>query len=260
MSMPIGPIWSVLHLAIKFPAAAVVVVTGYVYVSQDTVDTLPQTFTIPEINTVYRGPMIALTFDDGWRSVREIALPELNARGMVATNYITTNFVDSNPVNYITQEHVMDFVQAGWEIGAHSLNHEDLTTLDEPEVISNVFLPQMVLSDWIGYPVTTFSTPYGAFNDMTIGHAEQAYLTHVNAWSDANGMNTPDTFDPMNVHRIDTANISLEEVCTVIAGLQDNEFYSIIFTALPHYQVITTCIQMTLLHCLTALKTVVCKR
>jgi len=212
MSMPVGPIWAMGHLMIKFPLVSAALATSlYFYVQEDS------------------KAMVAITFDDGWRSVHEIALPEMTQRGMVGTNYITTDFVTSGDPRYITQEQLHDFVVASWEIGAHSLAHDDLTTLNEEEVIRNIYLPQMFLSDWIGHPVTTFSTPYGSFNDMILGHADSAYITHVNAWSDAYGMNTPDTFNPNNINRIDTANISVPELCEVFAALQDNEFYAIIF-------------------------------
>lgn len=227
MSMPIGPIWSVLHLGIKFPAAAAIVVAGYAYYASDDVETNP---TLNQSQSmVTNGPMLALTFDDGWRSVRDVALPIMSQRGMIGTNYITTNFVDSDHEKYISQEHVLEFVAAGWEIGAHTLNHDDLTTLTEPEIINNLFEPQMVLSEWINHPVTTFSSPYGAFNDTVLEHAAVAYLTHVNAWSDANGLNTPDTFDANNINRIDTENITIPDLCDTISGLSDDDFYVIIF-------------------------------
>jgi peptidoglycan/xylan/chitin deacetylase (PgdA/CDA1 family) len=228
MSMPIGPIWSVLHLAIKFPAATVIVAVGAVYLSSDVTETPPNTFAIPEIIAPDSGPMIALTFDDGWRSVYDVALPEMHRRGLVGTNYITTNFVDGWE-GYISSSHLPEFVTAGWEIGAHSLDHDDLTTLPHDEMISNLLLPQMQLSNWIGQPITAFSTPYGNYNDAIIEQAQASYNTHVNAWGPYNGMNTVETFDPYNINRLDTARITIDGVCQTLTELGEDDFYAIIF-------------------------------
>lgn len=235
MPMPAGPLWSFLHIVIKYPGVTAVTVAGYVAITSSGhlfTDETPE-YTIPKIthNVPDSGPMIALTFDDGWRSVYDVALPEMNRRGLIGTNYITSGFIDSwdDPEGYISSEHVIEFANAGWEIGAHSINHDHLPELSESEIIDNLLIPQEVLVDLSHTPVTAFSTPYGEFNDIVINNAKSTYETHVNAWSDAKGINTLENFDMYNIHRLDTAQISVEGVCETVSTLGEDEFYVIIF-------------------------------
>ena len=71
---------------------------------------------------------IALTFDDGYADAYTDALPVLKRYGLIATFYIVTNFVGQP--GYMTWEQVAELRDAGMEIGAHTVSHPDLTTLD----------------------------------------------------------------------------------------------------------------------------------
>lgn len=221
--LPIGPIWSVLHVALKYPAVTAVAVTGYMFVDLSPVSQITVDRTVSN-----SGAMVALTFDDGWKSVHEIALPAMRTRGMVGTNYISSGFVDSGP-EYITRNHIKDFVAAGWEIGAHTINHDNLVTLENWQIEENMIVPQSSLREWSDSEVTAFSSPFGSFNDTVIRFAEVTYNSHVNAWSDAAGLNTLENFDLFNIHRLDTHNASVESVCETVATLGDDNFYVIIF-------------------------------
>lgn len=228
MTLPIGPIWSVLHLAIKFPAVTAVAVVGTTLATADFSTTAIQR---AESNIPESGPMIAFTFDDGWRSVYDNALPMLAERGYVATNYITTNFIDSwdVPEGYISAHHVAEFDNAGWEIGGHSLEHEDMAKMPAWQVEENIVQPQERLRELSTQDVMAFSTPFGSYNDTVIRFAEVNHTTHVNAFSPARGVNTLENFDMFNIHRIDTQIATVEEVCTTVANLGEDEFYVIIF-------------------------------
>ncbi|HUP31508.1 MAG TPA: polysaccharide deacetylase family protein [Gaiellaceae bacterium] len=71
---------------------------------------------------------VVLTFDDGYRSVYEEALPLLSPLGWPAVlNLKVDNLFE--PWG-ISPERVREFVAAGWEIAAHTITHPDLRTLD----------------------------------------------------------------------------------------------------------------------------------
>jgi peptidoglycan/xylan/chitin deacetylase (PgdA/CDA1 family) len=214
MSLPISPLWSVIHLGIKFPGVTALLATAY--------------FAAPIVQEAIREPrpMVAFTFDDGFRSAHDVALPALTERGWVGTNYVTLNFLDSGP-RYINTEQLTDFVDAGWEIGAHTLDHSDLTKLNEADLAKQLREPYFALNQIVG-DVQSFSSPYGEFNGMVLDHARSIYSSHVNAYGPKRGVNSPTGFYAYNIDRIDTAHISVAEICTTVSNL-DNELYVMIF-------------------------------
>lgn len=213
MSMVTGPSWAIAHLAIKYPLVAVVAAGTLAFTTQ--------------FDFTHQLPLVAITFDDGYQSVRDIALPEMTSREMVGTHYITYNLIGAGE-QYITQQELQDFIVAGWEIGSHGLDHIDMTILPHQDLFTQLSESQQGLADLSGQTITSFSTPYGYHNETVIEVINDFYQTHVNAWSDSNGLNYSHSFDPYNVHRIDFANTSAVEVCYMITNLPQDSMYILI--------------------------------
>ncbi|GAC1378963.1 MAG: hypothetical protein NVSMB43_20770 [Pseudarthrobacter sp.] len=79
------------------------------------------------------GGMVSVTFDDGWASQYNNALPVLNKYGIPATMYIISGSVNAVP-SYMTQDQIQAFASRGDEIAAHTVTHPDLTTLTPDQV------------------------------------------------------------------------------------------------------------------------------
>jgi len=225
--LPIGPIWSVLHLAIKFPGPSVLLAAGLAVSYNTFDDTAPASAVAANIPD--SGPMIALTFDDGWDTVRDVALPMMTQRGLVGTNYLHTDYVRDSAPGYINSDDVQTFVDAGWEVGSHTMYHVDLTTIPPEDLEYTMAESRAALTEWTGNDNFSFSSPMGVFNEDVVRYAEINYTSHVNAWSDKNGVNTLDNFNLFNIHRLDTNNTDVDGVCETVASLRDDEFYVIIF-------------------------------
>lgn len=116
--------------------------------------------------------LAALTFDDGYASVHRHALPQLDRYGWRATvlpvvDYLgrdnrwpgQPSFVPTDRL--LSWEELAELVQHGWEVGAHTLTHPDLTTLAADAVIREVDGARHVLEDRFGRPVRAFAYPYG---------------------------------------------------------------------------------------------------
>lgn len=213
MSLLNTPVWSIAHIAIKFPSASVAALLAYFVVVDNTT------------------PIVAITFDDGRQSVLETALPYMNEKGIVGTTYLNTSSFGYD--SYIGVNDVKKFTEAGWEIGSHGVYHDDMTVVTPERLEENLDVSRRVLSMFHDKTVTSFASPYGAFNEHTVSEIKKHYKNHVNAvngWGEEHGMNYAESFDPYNINRIDiTSDVSAEQVCNKVNNLPDNTLYVILF-------------------------------
>lgn len=238
MTLPNTPVWTLTHLALKFPLAAGAAALGtaaYLQFAES-----------PK-------PMVAITFDDGRQSVHDVALPLMQSRNMVGTTFITTGFL--NIPSYIHENDLTNFVQADWEIGAHSVSHSSMNEISDDDLFWELHTPIRELAMLSGQEILSFASPYGEFNDNVIDQVSLYYMNHVNAWSDYNGVTTVDNFDRFNVNRQDiTANITVDYVCDKVVNLENDTLYSIIFhdivddeglynTSVEKFEAILDCVQ-----------------
>jgi len=105
---------------------------------------------------------IALTFDDGYADAYTDALPVLKRYGLLATFYIVTNFVGQP--GYMTWEQVTALRDAGMEIGAHTVSHLDLTSLDWETANVEIAQSKAEIDHHLNMNVTSFCYPTGLYN------------------------------------------------------------------------------------------------
>ncbi len=107
---------------------------------------------------------IVITFDDGYADAYTSAFPALKAHGMIGTFFIVPGFVDRNYSNYLNWAQVKEMHAAGMEIGAHTMDHVDLTSKSPTIAEQEVAQSQQELQQQIGEPVRVFAYPYGKVN------------------------------------------------------------------------------------------------
>jgi peptidoglycan/xylan/chitin deacetylase (PgdA/CDA1 family) len=206
MSLPNTPVWTLMHLGLKFPGAAVIVGALYFVLAED-----------PK-------PMVAITFDDGRESVYTEALPLLSEYGFVATAYIPTEFVNRD--GFVTTQQLLEIVSNEWEIGAHGTDHTAFTDLSPEELLHDLVYPIQYLPNVTGQEVLSVASPFGYYNDVTLEQIQKTYFNHVNAYSPALGLNTVENFDEYNIHRLDiTEDITSEYLCNQIANLPNDSLF-----------------------------------
>jgi len=134
---------------------------------------------------------VAITFDDGFVSVAETALPILAYYGHKATVYVITGMVGrrtlwtdngtplpSLPI--LTWRQIEYLHSAGAEIGAHSISHGFLTQYSDAQLLDEMAIPRALLEERLGPQVGAFAYPQGDYNDRVIEAARQAgYVTAV---------------------------------------------------------------------------------
>ncbi len=80
-----------------------------------------------ESDAPLNSPLIVLTFDDGSRSIYELAFPEMQKYSFPGVNFIPTGWI--NYTGFLTLEEIKELENAGWETGGHSVTHANLTTI-----------------------------------------------------------------------------------------------------------------------------------
>lgn len=108
-------------------------------------------------------PSICLTFDDGFSSDYNFVFPELEKVGATATFFIVTDFLDTP--NYLTRKQVKYLSDEGMQIGSHSKSHPNFLMLSPDKRLEELCKSKEILEDIIGKPISTFSFPYGFFDD-----------------------------------------------------------------------------------------------
>jgi peptidoglycan/xylan/chitin deacetylase (PgdA/CDA1 family) len=129
-----------------------------------------------------------LTFDDGYRSLHEHALPLLAARGMPATVFVNgpadpgaerERLAPMLGRERLSWAEMREMGRHGIEFGAHTVTHPDLTRLDEAEIERQLVDSKRRLEDALSLPVRTFAYPYGRFDvrsrDAARRHFEAAF-------------------------------------------------------------------------------------
>jgi peptidoglycan/xylan/chitin deacetylase (PgdA/CDA1 family) len=153
------------------------------------------TFTAAVRDRPYRRTL-AVTFDDAYSSVLELALPILERLGLPATVYVPTAFAESErPLSWpgidqwaggphaaelraLSWEGLGRLVDCGWEVGSHTRTHPRLTQLDDVVLTEELAGSRNDCERRLGLPCTSVAYPYGDVDDRVIDHARRAgYVT-----------------------------------------------------------------------------------
>ncbi len=115
--------------------------------------------------------LVGITFDDGYTSVLESALPVLRRHGFGATAYIisdrvgTTNDWDEGPTwPLMTAGQVRELAAAGIEIGSHAATHMRLAGASPERLAAEVSGSRASLAALLGTEVRGFAYPYGSMD------------------------------------------------------------------------------------------------
>lgn len=131
-------------------------------------------------------PGIAVvTFDDGLRNNRTAALPIMRPLGIPGTVYVATDYIGGHSPwiapggdGEILGEHEIRALagDAGWEIGAHTLSHPDMATLDYDRCRAEIDGSRRHLEEITGVPVRTFAYPFGSYGPAALAAVADAGL------------------------------------------------------------------------------------
>jgi peptidoglycan/xylan/chitin deacetylase (PgdA/CDA1 family) len=153
-----------------------------------------------------RAHCCAVTFDDGFISVVENALPELERRNIPATMFVPTGSLGGPPAwvkpsSPARHQCVLSAAQLALfknhktlTIGSHSISHPHFPTLDAAQARRELEQSKADLESILGQEVGLFSFPHGECNTQTITLARAAGYQRVFTISPCNAFTGTDNF------------------------------------------------------------------
>jgi peptidoglycan/xylan/chitin deacetylase (PgdA/CDA1 family) len=137
------------------------------------------------------GRVMAITFDDAYRSVIEFALPILDRYRLAATVFAPTDFIDSErPMRWpgidcwlggpherelmpMSWAELSTLAETGWEIGSHTASHPHLTQIDDRALADELLRSKLACRRHVGQ-CTSLAYPFGEVNARVVEAAARA--------------------------------------------------------------------------------------
>ncbi|GAA1756911.1 hypothetical protein GCM10009712_02230 [Pseudarthrobacter sulfonivorans] len=135
-------------------------------------------------------PLVSITFDDGWQSVYDRALPLLNQHGFRTTQYVNPSSIETP--NFVTAAEVQQMHDAGHEIAAHSYEHVDLTAIATDRLDDQLRKSEEALAA-AGLSTDDLAPPYGRSDSQVDWYASK-YFDIMRGTDD--GINTRQNLNP----------------------------------------------------------------
>jgi peptidoglycan/xylan/chitin deacetylase (PgdA/CDA1 family) len=142
------------------------------------------------------GRTLAVTFDDAFRSVAELALPILSRLELPGTVFVPTDFPDSGrrlswpgidqwlggpheaELEPLSWAGLRELADLGWEIGSHTRSHPVLTEMEEGALGQELEGSREACEAGMGRPCASIAYPYGKVDARVVAAARRAgYVT-----------------------------------------------------------------------------------
>jgi peptidoglycan/xylan/chitin deacetylase (PgdA/CDA1 family) len=129
--------------------------------------------------------LAAITFDDGMRNNYNVALPILQEYEIPASVYVTIGFMDGfspwigagGDGAMMGRSELRELADAGWEIGAHTMTHPDMSALDYEACRREIEDSRDTLEEIVeGASVETFAYPFGRYGPAALAAVRDAGL------------------------------------------------------------------------------------
>lgn len=164
---------------------------------------------------------VAVSFDDGYRSVLQVAFPILERLGLVGTVFVPTDFPDAgSPMAWpgidqwldtpheselcpLSWDELRALVQAGWEIGSHACSHPDLPRLDDEQLARELELSRQRLERELAQPCRSLAYPFGTHDERVMRAARAAGYSTACAVPAGRSAADPLSFPRIGIYRPD---------------------------------------------------------
>lgn len=167
------------------------------------------------------GKAVALTFDDAFSSVWQLAKPILDEFGFPATMFVPTGYIAGDgPMAWpgtdqwlgteyeaelapMTWNELRECHSAGWQIGSHTVTHPRLTKCSAVQLRSELEESRATCEAEIGAPCTSLAYPYGDHDDRVVEATRAAGFNSAVTLPQAFGETDPLRIPRVGVYRAD---------------------------------------------------------
>lgn len=164
------------------------------------------------------GRNLALTFDDGYRDMLHVALPELEARALPASVFVITGRIGGwsdavhAPRRLLSRSQILELHARGVLVGSHSHTHRRLSTLPDEEIWDEVAGSKARLEDLLQAPVHVFCYPHHDHDARVVAAVARAGYRCALGGRDA-------PHAPLHLQRIDAATLSERQLWLHVTGM-----------------------------------------
>jgi len=169
---------------------------------------------------------LTICFDDGYISTYNYSFPlmkEYNFKGVLYLISELNEFEGRELMSFSQAKEMQDY---GWEIGSHTLTHQDLRSLNPEEAEAEIRDSKKVLEEK-GFVIKSFAYPFGKYSSNLEKIVKENYLSSriFNTFFDYNYFNT-------NKYRLKTKSTSIdlsaENLCSEINKANERKVWLII--------------------------------
>jgi peptidoglycan/xylan/chitin deacetylase (PgdA/CDA1 family) len=168
------------------------------------------------------GRTVAVTFDDGYRSVLDLGLPILRELGWPATIFVPTDLVGGDaPMNWpgidhwlggkyesellpLSWEQLDTLAGHGWEIGSHTSSHPHLTSLADAALSHELEASKQACERRLGRACQSLAYPYGDVDERVVAAAAKAGYETAAALPGRFGQRSPLRWPRVGIYHKDT--------------------------------------------------------
>jgi peptidoglycan/xylan/chitin deacetylase (PgdA/CDA1 family) len=165
--------------------------------------------------------LLSITFDDASVSQHDLGLRAAQDYGLVGTLFVVTTFAEDATTKaggwYIGWPEILEFRDAGWEIGSHSHTHPHLPKLRDSQVVVEIETAKSIIKERTGTAPVSFASPFGDFDPSTVKLILERHSHHVLAWGGNHGRNPMKKVDASQIGRLEVSHQdSPTKVCSDI--------------------------------------------
>ncbi|MCC6191954.1 MAG: polysaccharide deacetylase family protein [Anaerolineales bacterium] len=119
---------------------------------------------------------VVLTFDDGYRTLMDYALPVMRANGYTGTVFVLTQLMDEEFPQYLTWAQAEALYAHGWKIEPHTKTHANLMGRGRDFQLYQMLGAMQTVAAHIGSMPRFLAYPSGKYDDLSVQLAQEMHL------------------------------------------------------------------------------------
>lgn len=181
---------------------------------------------------------IIITFDDGFQSVYNHAIPILESVNFKVTIFCVTGFIGKSSTwdiygnsRHLDSKSIYNISQLGHEIGSHTCTHANLPYLSDKNLMKELKDSKSRLEDITGKDVISISFPHGSWNQRVWEMAQNAGYISASIYRNHKCDTNSRLFPVFGIYQFD----SPDSVCSIIKTTSPFSSSFAISSLIPHF-------------------------